>query len=194
MNKPDDIGETCYIYNVNGFCQYGVTCRFAKNHLDLEFKNIRSEGTEKFLFNSHFPFELQNCLRKKKYDFTRADGICNVFELNTKKETTENLILGKLPKPIGYAPDIDTIKERAVEKKKVDFRGKLLLSPLTTVGNLPFRRICKEYGADITCGEMACCIPLLNGLTQEWALTKRHKSEDIFGVQICGYEFFIIHN
>lgn len=33
---------------------------------------------------------------------------------------------------------------------------------------------------------MACCIPLLKGLNQEWALTKRHESEDIFGIQLCG--------
>lgn len=29
-------------------------------------------------------------------------------------------------------------------------------------------------------------VPVLNGASQEWALARRHKSEDIFGVQLCG--------
>lgn len=174
-NKPKDIADECPNFKLNNYCPYGITCRFGKNHLTEDNINMNPLNVLRG-DRQNLKYELQSTLRKKKYDFSKSDKIM--------KEVDKEIL--ELKKSLGSVPSEEEVKIRPEEKKKIDFANKLVLSPLTTVGNLPFRRICKEYGADITVGEMACALPLINGAMPEWALTRRHESENVFGVQICG--------
>ncbi|XP_037960401.1 tRNA-dihydrouridine(47) synthase [NAD(P)(+)]-like [Teleopsis dalmanni] len=192
--KAEDIGDECPIFKAKGYCMRGVTCRFAKSHLDADGHNIKAthydETKGPTTFNGIKP-ELQNLLRKREYDFKKCKNLLAQFEeiRDQKLKITRQIEGdGKVPVavPLGLGSYFNLGNRDGDRNPPIDFSNKLILSPLTTVGNLPFRRICKEFGADITCGEMACAIPLLKGLKQEWALTKRHESEDIFGVQLCG--------
>jgi tRNA-dihydrouridine synthase 3 len=61
----------------------------------------------------------------------------------------------------------------------------ILLAPLTRGGNLPFRRLCVDFGAQVTCSEMAYAHHLLKGKGREMALLRSHESETCFGVQLA---------
>ena len=80
----------------------------------------------------------------------------------------------------------DLAKVRPAEKRRLQWRGELYLAPLTTTGNLPFRRVCASFGSDIHCGEMGLAESFTSGHASEWSLTRRWDGERIFGTQVCG--------
>jgi len=64
------------------------------------------------------------------------------------------------------------------------FTGIVALAPMAMGGNLPYRRLCRQYGAVRTCSEMVLAHKLVKG--GERPLLRHHDSETDFGVQLTG--------
>lgn len=64
------------------------------------------------------------------------------------------------------------------------FRDIIALAPMAMGGNLPYRRLCREYGAVRTCSEMVLAQKLVKG--GERALIRHHETETDFGIQLAG--------
>ncbi len=210
--RADWLKDKCPFWNKNGYCQFGIMCRLGSSHINMSTgQNLcrtidesgnetiglptpagqstqaspSGEPTDKPKPGSVLKHQVDvkniiskdslNLLRKNKYQF-----VCKRHFETKKASSKDNEDQPPPPVDIVTTPALP-----AKERKLIDFKDKVYIAPLTTVGNLPFRRIMKHYGADITCGEMALAEQLLKGQASEWALLKRHPSEDCFGVQIA---------
>lgn len=119
-------------------------------------------------------------LSRKKVDFTKTDEYIRWTNDEAKINDNFNQRRGQ--------PSKDGINDlraqfvdppfKASEKRRLYFGPETpALAPLTTQGNLPFRRLCVELGAQLTYSEMAVGMPLLQGAKADWTLLKAHESE-----------------
>lgn len=119
-------------------------------------------------------------MNRKRLDFSKADEYIKWMN----EEATLNQEYYHRRK--GQSEEsADDIRARYIEppfkpseKRRLYFGPETpTLAPLTTQGNLPFRRLCVELGCELTYSEMAMGMPLLQGTKADWTLLKAHESE-----------------
>lgn len=207
QGKREDLetfNGVCPTFEVKGKCPAGWRCRFAGSHskevvhedgkkeLVLTYKDDSEHGGETQ------PQEEEGVgvtnvvsigdkieLRKKKFPTTNSDDYLKWLEQRTKQEEAATKVptidADGIPIGNGVHDNRAQFREpplRPSEKRRIYYGPETpVLAPLTTQGNLPFRRLCVSLGAQVTWSEMAMGLPLLNGEKQEWALMKAHESE-----------------
>lgn len=190
----------CPIFEEYGRCVSGWKCRFVKSHS----KEVEREDGRKELILLQGPDSMETGedpdqrpgivnvvstdikwdLARRKVNFEKSDPYIKWLEKDTdimrkvynqtKKQDRDQLTENKEDLRAQF---IDPPLKPS-EKRKIYFgRETPVLAPLTTQGNLPFRRVCVELGAQITYSEMAMGMPLVQGQKGEWALMKAHESE-----------------
>ena len=69
---------------------------------------------------------------------------------------------------------------------KVKIAGNILLAPMSNVTNLPFRLMCRKYGASMTYSEMISSDAVIYGNAKTFSRGKNTCIEEPFGIQVFG--------
>ncbi|KAK0618021.1 hypothetical protein B0T17DRAFT_609206 [Bombardia bombarda] len=193
----DTLSGGCPVFATYGRCTSGWRCLYVKSHMEevtredgrTELVLVEKEDAVKPADDDEMdakPGVVNNVPPQVKLNLSRKKVVMEKSEEYIKWLAVDTeLIRTHYHKQKGDEDEAKDYRAQYVEppfkpseKRKVYFgRETPVLAPLTTQGNLPFRRLCVELGAQVTYSEMALGLPILQGQKTDWTLMRAHESE-----------------
>ncbi|KAK4193440.1 putative tRNA-dihydrouridine synthase [Podospora australis] len=190
-------GGKCPLLEKFGKCPSGWRCLFVSSHMkEIQHEDGRSElvlvdstgeqygddgstGEVKMGVVNNVSGDIKIDLSRKRVKFDKSDQYLDWLAKDTE------LFRKYTHKQKDHEDETNDYRAQYVEpplkpseKRRVYFgRETPVLAPLTTQGNLPFRRLCIDLGCQVTYSEMALGMPLLQGQKADWTLMRAHESE-----------------
>ncbi|KAK3943679.1 hypothetical protein QBC46DRAFT_376784 [Diplogelasinospora grovesii] len=194
----ETFGGKCPVWETHGRCSSGWRCLFVSSHMqEIEREDGRKElvltvdstkvasgddveGDEAKpgVVNMVAP-QVKVDLSRKKVDLNKSEAYLAWLGQDTERyRTHHHKQKGDEDVAKDYRAQYIEPPFKPSEKRRLYFGPETpTLAPLTTQGNLPFRRLCVELGAQVTYSEMALGMPLLQGAKADWTLMRAHQSE-----------------
>jgi len=189
----------CPVFEIKGFCHMGWKCRFVGSHSeerpaeDGRQELVLKEDTERKAHVADLDDEVgvvnvvskdvKFGLSRRKIGTPKADQYIEWIEKNRKLE--REVFDSTMGDSTALKEEMEARRAEYVEapfrpseKRRIYYGPETpVLAPLTTQGNMPYRRLCVDLGCQVTWSEMAMGMPLIQGERGEWALMKAHESE-----------------
>jgi len=185
----------CPVWDVYGTCPSGWKCRFVGSHSEeVEREDGRKEMV--LLQKDDAPQRIEEedarigvyniaatkdklALAKRQLDQSKAEEYTTWIDTHAKEmDKWHNSRRNEDGEKEDNRAQFVDPPFLASEKRRIYFGPDTpVLAPLTTQGNMPYRRMCIDFGAQLTYSEMALSMPLVQGQKSEWALLKAHESE-----------------
>ena len=118
-HRQPDIPGKCRNFELYGNCPYSITCRFGKQHLTEDFRNVTREccnGSYNDQLMNILSKSLQVKLRKKQFLFPKSDDyIKQIKESKVQSQDKDQTV-----QTLGAFTNENVIRMKPAEKKKVN--------------------------------------------------------------------------